>query len=235
VTPVAFGAGAASAATIALPVANNDTTYIMVRNPGGGEWAVAAVPGSSPITAVTAARGYTPPRIAVQVSGRGATRHLTYSVTSRPGLSVTLAERSNRTYHVLGKAAGAHGTLRFAPADGTAGRRTIVAIVSDDGVQRETVTVASYRAPGPVTPTRVRNLRVTHHGPRFRIRFGAATGASYYLLTVRASDGRHLLRLVGRTKHTLVLPVRGYTDHLTVTVLGVSALGRHGPSARART
>ncbi len=233
-TPVAFGAGAASAAAVALPVAKNDTTYVMVRNPGAGNWTVSAAPGSSPITSVTAARGYAPPRITAHVGGSGVARRLTYSVSRRPGLSVTFAERASRTYHVLGRVTSAHGTLRFAPAAGPAGRRTIVAIVSDDGVPRETVTVASYRAPGPVTPIRVRDLRVARHGRRFRIAFGTASGASYYLLTVRASDGRDLLRLIGRVGHSLTLPVLGYTDHLTVTVRGVSPLGQRGPVAEAR-
>jgi hypothetical protein len=206
----------------------------MVRNPGGGKWTVSAAPGSSPITSVTAARGYKPPRIAARVDGGGPVRRLAYSVSTRPGLSVTFAERSSRTYHLLGRATGVHGSLRFTPAAGAAGRRAIVAIVSDDGVQRETVTVASYRAPGPVTPTRVRDLRVARHGRRFKIGFGTATGASYYLLTVRTSDGRHLVRLVGRARHSLTLPVLGYTDHLTVTVLGVSPLGRRGQATRAR-
>lgn len=167
------------------------------------------------------------------MAGGGAARRLVYSVSTRPGLSVTFAERSSRTYHLLGRATGARGSLRFTPA-GAAGRRAIVAIVSDDGVQRETVTVASYRAPGPVTPTRVRDLRVARHGRRFQIGFGTATGASYYLLTVRTSDGRHLLRLIGRARHSLSLPVLGYTDHLTATVLGVSPLGRRGQATRAR-
>ena len=136
------------------------------------------------------------------MAGRGATRRLAYSVSGRPGLSVTFAERSSRNYHLLGRAAGAHGSLRFTPAAGAAGRRTIVAIVSDDGVQRETVTVASYRAPAPVTPTRVRDLRVARHGRRLRIGFGTATGASSYLLTLRTSDRRRLLRLIGRARHT---------------------------------
>ena len=71
-------------------------------------------------------------------------------------------------------------------------------------------------------------------GRQFQIRFGTATGAAYYLLTIHASDGRHLLRLIRRSGHVLTLPALGYTDHLTVTVLGVSSLGRRGSATRAR-
>ncbi len=123
---------------------------------------------------------------------------------------------------------------RSSPPRPTASWRTIDAIISDNGVQREIVAVASYRAPGPLTPTRVRDLRVARHARQFRIGFGTASGASYYLLTVRANDGRDLLRLIGRAGHSLTLPVLGYSDHLTVTVLGVSVLGRRGPATAAR-
>jgi hypothetical protein len=234
VTPVALGSGAGSAAAVALAAPQNNTTYVMVRKPGGGTWTVSAAPGSSPITSVSEARGYAPPKVAAHVSGGGPTRLLRYSVSSRPGLSVTFAERSRRTYHRLGRATGAHGTLRFTPAAGSAGRRDIVAIVSDDKVQRETLTVSSYRAPGPVTPSRVKALRLARHGRRFQVSFGRSAGAATFELTIRASDGRRLLRLFGRTRHSLTLPVLGYTDHLTVSVVGVSSLGRRGPAIQGR-
>jgi hypothetical protein len=96
------------------------------------------------------------------------------------------------------------------------------------------VPVTSYRAPAPATPARVRGLRVRRHGRTFAISFGNARGAAYYLLSVRGTDGRHLLRLISGRRHSLTLPYLGYTDHLSVTVTGVSALGRHGRSVSAR-
>ena len=228
VVPVALGAGAASAPAVALAVPRNDTTYVMVRNPGGGTWTVSAAPGSSPITAVNTARGYTAPKVSARVAGGGATRRLTYSVANRPGLSVSFAERAQRVYHLLGKATRARGTLRFTPAAGPAGKRTIEAIVAENGVPRETVAVATYRAPGPVTPARVPGLRVRRTGRRFQVAFGTGRGAAYYLVRITGTDGRHLLELVRGRRHSQTLPVLGYSDHLTVTVTGVSALGRQG-------
>ena len=234
VTPVAIGPGAASATAVALQTPKTDTTYVMVRNPGQGTWTITAAAGSSAITSVRAARGYAPPRITADVTGHGTARRLTYSVSARAGLSVSFAERSHRTYHLLGRAAGTHGTLRFTPSPGAAGRRTIDAIVSDDGVQREIVAVTNYQAPRPTTPGRVHGLQLHRRGRRFQIRFGSATGSSYYLLTVRGTDGRRLLRLIGRTGHSLSLPIVGYNDHLRITVAGVSALGRRGPATSRR-
>src|SRR6185312_13398672 len=119
VVPVAFGPGAASAPAVALTVPKTGTTYVMVRNPGAGNWKVSAAPGSSAITQVRQARGYPAPVLHARVSGRGATRRLTYTVTKRPGLSVSFAERAHRVYRILGTAKGAHGTLRFTPAPGS--------------------------------------------------------------------------------------------------------------------
>jgi hypothetical protein len=233
VVPVAFGPGAASAAAVALPVAKTATTYVMVRNPGAGAWKVSAAPGSSAITRVRQARGYPAPTLHARVSGRGATRRLTYTVTKRPGLSVAFAERAHRVYRILGTAKGAHGALRFTPAAGTAGKRTVYAIVSEGGVARESVPVASYNAPAPSAPARVRGLRVRRHRRTFAISFRGARGAAYYLLSVHGSDGRHVLRLIRGRRHSLTVPFLGYTDHLTVTVTGVSALGKHGRAVSA--
>jgi hypothetical protein len=233
VIPVAFGPGAASAPAVALTVAKTATTYVMVRNPGAGVWKVSAAPGSSAVTRVRQARGYAAPKLHAHVSGHGATRRLTYAVSTHPGMSVAFAERAHRVYRILGRAKGAHGTLRFTPAAGTAGKRTVYAIVSEGGVARESVPVTSYRAPAPATPARVRGLRVRRHRRTFSVSFGSARGAAYYLVEVRGTDGRHLLRLIRGRRHSLTLPFLGYTDHLTATVTGVSALGRHGRSASA--
>ena len=146
-------------------------------------------------------------------------------------MSVAFAERAHRVYRILGTAKGAHGTLRFTPAAGSAGKRTVYAIVSEGGVARESVPLTSYRAPAPAAPARVRGLRVRRHRRTFsHLVRQARGGAAYYLLEVRGSDGRHLLRLIRGRRHSLTLPFLGYTDHLTVTVTGVSALGRHGRS-----
>ena len=170
----------------------------------------------------------------MRIGGGGVRRRLSYSINAHPGLSVAFAERAHREYHVLGTARGARGTLRFVPGVGAAGPRTIYALVSENGVQREALKVGSYRAPGPLTPGRVRGLRVRRHGRRFTVSFSGATGAAYYLVSVTGTDGRRVLDLVRGRRHSLSLPVIGYTDHLLVSVTGVSALGRKGLAVSGR-
>jgi hypothetical protein len=206
----------------------------MIRDPGAGPWTVTAAPGSSAITTVSYARGYPKPKITVRVTGHGQAQRLSYTLSARKGLAVTFAERAHRTYHLIGRVTQAHGTLRFTPAPGPAGRRQIDAIITDDGVQRETISAASYQAPGPPTPGLVRSLTIHRHGARFQIRFGQAPGAATYRLRVTATDGRRLLKLIGHSGHTLTLPVVGYADHVTVTVTAVSSTGRAGRATNAR-
>ena len=182
-------AGRGGAPAVALSVAKTNTTYVMVRNPGAGMWRVSAAPGSSAISQVRQARGYAAPTLHARISGHGATRRLTYTVTSRPSLSIAFAERAHRVYRILGTAKGAHGSLRFTPAAGPAGKRTVYAIVSEGGIARESVPVTSYHAPAPATPARVRGLRVRRHRRTFAISFGNARGAAYYLLSCVAPTG----------------------------------------------
>ena len=91
-----------------------------------------------------------------------------------------------------------------------------------------------YRAAGPLTPSRVHRLRVRRHGHRFIASFTSAPGADYYLVTIIASDGRHLIEVLQGHHLTLKLPVLGYKDHLRIQVTGVSALGRKGRAVSAR-
>ena len=48
------------------------------------------------------------------------------------------------------------------------------------------------------------------------------------------TDGRRLHRTVSPKKHSGSLPVIGYKDGVTVSVIGLSADGRRGPTVRAK-
>jgi hypothetical protein len=232
ITPTTNPAVASPA--LALHSAKSDQTLVLLRSPAAGNWTITPAPGSSAITAVSDGVGQTPPKVSGHVSGRGATRRLSYAAALRPGVTVSFAELASGAYHVIGAARAAHGTLRFTPTDGPAGVRTIVAIVSENGIPNQRVVIARYHAPGPVTPGRVHGLRAVRHGRTFRVSFGSAAGATHYSLRVTASDGRHLLKLVGSRGHSLKLPVLGYNDRITVSVAGLSSLDRSGPTSRAK-
>jgi hypothetical protein len=233
VTPQVLSPSTSRGQALSAVSASTDTTYVMLRGPRAGRWQVAAAPGSPPITRVAIARGWPPPTVKAHVTGRGHRRSLVYRVSTHPGLSVAFAEQAGRVYKLIGTARGARGTLRFTPAEGPAGRRAIVAVVTEAGQPRARVKVAAYRAPGPARPGRVRRLRVVRRGATFRVSFDSATNASLYLVKVTGSDGRRQLKVIGTGPHRLSFAARGYTDRLTVTVTGVSSEQRSGAAAHA--
>jgi hypothetical protein len=83
------------------------------------------------------------------VRGSGDSRSLTYRITPVEGQTVTFVERWRGGSGVLGDASGNTGTVRFAPAPGAGGRRTIVAVISQNGLPRAELAVTTYRT-GPV-------------------------------------------------------------------------------------
>ena len=234
VTPTALGPSAASAVAVALPVPKTDTTYVMVRRPGSRH--LDGVSSSRFERHHIGERGPRVPRAGDQ-SARQWTRHGASADLFGNGAAGPVGLVRGTVARHVPRARPRRRCTRHAslhPSRRNRQARTIDAIVSDDGVQRGIVPVASYRAPPPVIPGRVHGLKIHRRGRRFQIRFGTAAGASYYLLTARSRDGRHLLRLIRRSGHSLTLPVLGYNDHLRITVVGVSALGRRGRAASVR-
>lgn len=237
ITPVTVVNGVApspTAAAIALPDTGDDTTYVMIRQPAAGTYTVTAAAGSAAITSLKEAHGYAPPAVHAQISGQGNRRTLTYSLRTHAGMSVSFIERGKGEYHALGSARAARGKLHFVPGAGPAGARTVDALISEAGVPRETIKVATYRAPGPATPGVVRGLRVRRARGRFSVSFASASNADYYELRLTASDGRHVLDVIRGHRHEVTLPVIGYQDHLRASVTAVSLLGRHGGARSAK-
>jgi hypothetical protein len=170
-----------------------------------------------------------------QVTGTGRTRTLTYRAKTPPGTTVQFAERGSDAYKVIGTARGARGKLHFTPADGSAGRRAIVALLTENGLPARELTVAHYVAPKPPTPGKVHGLHVSRRGRSFRVTFGRATGASHYLVSINATDGHRSVRVIaGRTPHRVSVPALGYGDAITATVSAVSSMQRTGPAVTGK-
>ena len=126
------------------------------------------------------------------------------------------------------------GRVAFAVPDGRRGRREIVAIVRQDGLTQSAGVVARYTAPPPRRPQRPGSLRLTRRRGVLSVRWGRARGAASYEVRVVVSDGRRLLFLPGRTTRTLTVQEVSTRVRASVSVRGVSAIGRRGPRALAR-
>lgn len=213
---------------------SSKTTFVALARPPGGRWSVEALSGSTPLTGVRTADGLPDVRVTGSVSGRARARTLRYAIRSIPGQKVTFVERSDAVAQGLGKTvtSAGSGTVRFAPADGPAGRRTIQALVEQDGKPRKVVDVASYVAPGPVVPSRVSKLRVRRSGKDAAVAtWGPARGAREYLVRMTATDGRKHL-VVTRSRRVRLTRLERWRS-ATVTVTATNARGRSGPPARA--
>lgn len=121
--------------------------YVVIDAPAGGTWTFTPNSGSS-VTSVSSANGLPKPLLSARVSGTGLHRKLAWKTAHLPGQKVTFVEEGTGVDHVLAanEPAGS-GRASFTPADGPAGPRSIDAVVTQDGLIRETVKVASYTAP----------------------------------------------------------------------------------------
>jgi hypothetical protein len=235
VTPVALSPQTVHSPAISIADPAHDVTYVSVTSPKSGNWQVAAAAGSPGIAQVLAARGYPAPKLSAKVSGTGRTRTLAYHVKAPPGTTVQYAERGKGAYRVIGTAKGASGHIRFAPAAGPAGRRDIVATLTENGLPARSMTLAHYAAPKPAAPGRVKGLRVARHGQAFRVAFGGAPAADHYLVRIVATDGHRYARVISsKAAHRVTVPALGYQDAVTATVTAISSMQRSGPAVSAK-
>jgi hypothetical protein len=217
---------------------SGDETHIGIRKPGHGSWKVEAQPGPA-ITELAVARSLSPPKVAAKVKAaksgkrRGSRkRSLVFHATSRKGLVVRFFEQIGGRGHLIGTTHRKRGRITFNSGDGPAGKRTIVALVEQDGLPRLRRDVAHYRAPGPIRPSRVHRLRLRRTKGGFKASWKKSAGASAYAVRIKVSDGRKLLKLVDATR--LKVGHIGRSDQVQVSVTGRSDAGRAGRPASAR-
>jgi hypothetical protein len=221
------------AAAVALAFPAGQLTAIGIRHPAAGLWHVAPAPGSAPIMSISTARGYPAPKLRAHVIGAGHSRTLIYSASLHPGLVIRFAElRGGRLLGIIGSARHAQGRIRFAPAGGPAGHRSIVALLAGSATVPRTVSLATYRAPGPARPGRA-SVRVLKVGRVFLLRIGRAGGATAYDVHAVTAGGRRLNVVVRSGGRSLRVPAAGWSDRISVTVTPLSAAGQAGPVTRA--
>lgn len=137
-------------------------TFIVLGKPPAGTYEITVKPGSTPIVAVRRAGILPEPQVSAQITaGSGRSRFLHYSIRPHPGQSVQFfeqgpVEKGGGGFAALGPVQGVTkrgGVMRFDSADGLRGPRTIRALISENGLPRTELTVATYQAPGPIVPT----------------------------------------------------------------------------------
>jgi Tol biopolymer transport system component len=150
---------------VMVPVAAERRTFVFVKAPSAGRWRIEAL-GGERLRQLRTAEGLPRPAVSGQVSGRGPTRTLKYTVKPIPGQRVTFFERTkDGIAQEIGRATAPSGRVVFSPASTGQPARIDAAIVQN-GFPRDTVTIARLtnaepgagtRPPGP--PRRVRAVR----------------------------------------------------------------------------
>lgn len=230
--PADRGGSGVSAVAFGDPAAG--VTHVGIVHPAAGTWTVAQQDGTGiAIAAVKYAIGEPAPVVNGSVSGTGSRRTLHYHVKLPKNVTVSFAEQTTKLLHVIGTAKHASGTLEFKPAFGPAGRRQIVAEISNGGLPTVRKVIATYVAPKPPSPGRARRVRVTATKRAFAVSFTPPANSVKTLIEISATDGRRLHELVSIRTRRISVPVIGYRDGITVTVVGVGVDGRRGPAAKA--
>ncbi len=229
---------------MALPVSPTRLT-IGIVSPKAGTWRIEPAAGAArsrggararaaAIAGVQVATGLEPPTVSARLRGGGRTRTLAYRATRRDGLKVTFLERFRGGTRTIASARPAgDGTLSFSTGSLPGGRRTVIALLSQDGVPRLQRTVASYTAPPPPRPARVRGVRIARAGGGIVVRWARASGAEAYLVRVTTGDGRRAARLVGPRTRSLRVARVAKRYAASATVAGRTRAGRPGPAGRA--
>jgi hypothetical protein len=218
-------------------VPSKDLTLVVVHRPAGGSWQIAPAADSSPLASAGVAQGLPEPSVHAQVTGKGTRRALSYNIKKLPGQKVRFEERAPgaKAAASLGYAKGTKGRIRFAPASGPRGRRTIVALVESYGTPRATLKVASYTAPAPARPATPKGLRVTRKGTTLTVSWKRVSpGISRYRLIVRLGDGRSVLLLPTARQTRATVPGVAAAVGATAALRAERADGTAGATASVR-
>lgn len=209
-------------------------TYIAIQH-SLGTWRIVPDAGSSAIVRVRSAAILPPPSATARVTGAGRRRTLHWRLRPIPGQRVVFWERGRDSGKIIGSTSRPDGTLRFTIANGSAGRRTIVAQVLFYGQPRANIVAGHYIAPPPVTPGRPRHLKaVGVRGGGVRISWTRSTLAERYVVQIVAGDGAHLLEFArGRASQITIRDVVPITA-ARIAVSAELAPGARGPAARIR-
>src|SRR5262249_20889845 len=121
-------------------------TVVLVDQPSAGIWTATLQDDSAPLDSATEASGLPAPDVTASVTGSGAARTLSWSMTPRSGQEVRFVEHGTDSSQVITTTSAASGSVPFTPAAGAGGTRTIVAEVSQDGLPRTNVDVTTYQA-----------------------------------------------------------------------------------------
>jgi hypothetical protein len=216
-------------------VESEDRTVVIFGKVEPGQWTAIPAEGSPAVNRVEFSRVLPEPKVSGKVSGKGASRVLSYSAPKQEGQVVRFVEDAPDGRKILGTVkGGGKGSIRYTTGEATGTSRTILAEIEQDGLPRTTLTIAKYSAPNPTVGRP--KVKVRRSGSKAIVTWGRAALANSYAVTVTGTDGsRQLLLPPGGAKASKVT-VRdvGKKVGLTVRVVATSPKGREGKAGVAK-
>jgi hypothetical protein len=166
------------------------------------------------------------------VTGGGQVRVLHDKLAAAQGRVVRFVEQGAGVASRIGTAKGGRGTIRFTPATGDRGRRTIVALVEEAGAPASEVKAATYLASGTPRPGRPGSVSARRQKGKISISWALVRGASRYEVLVKLADGSQVFRVVRGTR--LTVPDTFAAKRGAVSVDALAREGTRGPVRTAR-
>jgi hypothetical protein len=204
-------------------------TYLGVKDGAPGTYRVTALPGSASFGTLSATRPGYDTNFTAKVTGSGATRTLIYDARKSGQREVTFFEKGPNVMHLLTTVKGGRGKVRFTPASGAAGTRTIEAEATVDDVPIPPQTLAKFRWSGTPRTGRPGRVTVKRHGKTLTIRWGKAVGAKTYGVVVEQGKVERRFRVKAPQRKLTVRGV-GLTDDGIVRVSAQGVLQDWGPA-----
>jgi hypothetical protein len=208
--------------------------YVLLKAPAAGTWTVTPMEGSPGIAEVKLGDGYRPPSVKGSLGGKGRRRSISYRVGNlTDGQAVRFAERGAFGTRLLGAVTKSKGTLAFTPEDARGSRRTVIALVEQDGIVTDEVRLGTFTAPAPSRPGAPARLRAKRKASQVTVTWKPGSGTKQQTVRLR---GRHtnLARLVSSKTRKVVFSAVRRDETVTIEVRGVSAKQRLGPVRKLR-
>jgi hypothetical protein len=205
--------------------------------PGSGSAGASASATSASTSAAggSATSGESAAGVRASVQGKGRKRSVRFRLRRVAGRRVTFAEEAKRVYREIGSSGKARGAMRFHPAPGPGGKRRIVAILEQDGVPYDKLTVARYKAPPTRRLRQPGRVGLKRRGGKLVVGWTRVKGARGYEVRVNLPrDGRRLLFFPPPKRRGL--SIRG-VEPSDLARVSVAALGpdlRPGREAKAK-
>jgi hypothetical protein len=211
-----------------------DRTVVILAHPENGTWTAQTDTGAPAVNRIQQADVLPAPQVSGRVSGKGASRTLTYSVAKHEGQVVRFVERAKGSLKTIKTVkGGGKGKVRYLTGEAKGTRRTIVAEVSQDQLPRDNLTVAQYVAPNPKVG-RPGHVRIKRKGKRAIVTWKRATLARAYTISVTDTQGGRRAYYAPNGKTKVKIGRVPSSVGIRVRVVAISQSGRNGAAGKGR-